>query len=212
MAIYIDKRNIFQMFMSLIIQKLEFINLFFRNDKIKIMIVNEYILSLLINFFFNTLLYTDEVVSNKYHNNGELDMIVTLTLSLLSNVITSIIVYYSKYSKGIEERFDLILELKIRKYYLKNIELIFKYLKIKLFCFLFTELLILFCCFYYVVIFCIVYSYSKKSLLINYLMSLLESFITSIAITIIILVTRLIGLKCLNNKSYNVSKYINDRF
>ena len=73
MAIYIDKRNIFQMFMSLIIQKLEFINLFFRNDKIKIMIVCEYILSLLINFFFNTLLYTDEVVFNKNHNNVELD-------------------------------------------------------------------------------------------------------------------------------------------
>ena len=120
-AIYSDKRNIFQMFISLIIQKLELINLFFRKEKIKIMIICEYILSLLINFFFNTLLYTDEVVSNKYHNNGELEFIVSLTLSLLSNIITSIIGYYSKYSKGIEERIELIMELKNREYYLKNI-------------------------------------------------------------------------------------------
>ena len=200
------------MFLSLIIQKLELINLFFRNEKIKIMIICEYILSLLINFFFNTLLYSDEVVSSKYHSNGKLDFIVTLTLSILSNIITSIIDYYSNYSEGIEERLDLIMELKNKEYYLKNMEIFMKYLKIKFFFFFLIELLIVFGSFYYIVIFCIVYSYSRKSLFINYLMSLLESFITSVAITILILVTRLIGLKCLNNKSYNVSKYINNKF
>ncbi len=200
------------MFLSLIIQKLELINLFFRNEKIKIMIICEYILSLLINFFFNTLLYSDEVVSSKYHSNGKLDFIVTLTLSILSNIITSIIDYYSNYSEGIEERLDLIMELKNKEYYLKNMEIFMKYLKIKFFFFFLIELLIVFGSFYYIVIFCIVYSYSRKSLFINYLMSLLESFITSVAITILVLVTRLIGLKCLNNKSYNVSKYINNKF
>ena len=73
--------------------------------------ISQYILSLLINFFFNALLYSDEVVSNKYHNNGQLDFIVTIVLSLLSNVITSIICYFIQYSEGIEERLGYIMEI-----------------------------------------------------------------------------------------------------
>ncbi len=95
-AIIEDKRNIFRIFYSFIIEKLELISIFCSNDRLKIMLFIEYILSLLMNFFFNSLLYTDDVVSNKYHNNGELDFFVSLTISLLSNIVTSIIYYYSK--------------------------------------------------------------------------------------------------------------------
>ena len=174
--------------------------------------ISEYILSLLINFFFNSLLYTDEVVSNKYHNNGELDFIVTLILSLLSNIITSIICYFIQYSEGIEERLGYIMEIKKEEYFLKNINIFLKYLKLKFVIFLIYEIIVVSGCFYYVVIFCIVYSYSKVSLMINYLYSLLEGLITSIAISIIIQITRKIGLSCSNKMIYNVSKYINNKF
>ena len=208
----VDKRNILQIFFSLIIQKLELINLFCGNEKIKVIMVCEYILSLLINFFFNTLLYSDEVVSNKYHNNGELDFFVTLVLTLLSNMITSIICYFIKYSKGIDERSELITQLKSNKYYLKNMIIFFKYLKLKFICFFFSEIMIICCCFYYIVIFCIVYSKSKQSLIFNYFTSLVEGLITSFAISIIIVVTRKIGISCLNKDFYNISKYINYKF
>ena len=211
-AIKVDKRSIFQIFYSIIIQKLELINLFCGKEKFKIILVNEYILSLLFNFFINALLYSDEIVSKKYHNNGELDIIVTLFLSLLSNIVTSIILYYVKYSKGIEERYGLIMEIKIKKYYLKNIHIFFKYLKLKFICFFFSEVIIISCCYYYIVIFCIVYSKSKGSLMVNYLTSLLEGLITSISITIVILTTRKIGLACSNHYLYNTSKFINEKF
>ena len=123
----VDKRNIFIIFYSIIIQKLELINLFCGKEKFKIILVNEYILSLLFNFFINALLYSDEIVSNKYHNNGELGIIVALSLSLLSNIVTSIIFYYVKYPKGIEERYGFIKEIKIQTYY--SIGVIFKYAK-----------------------------------------------------------------------------------
>ena len=110
-AIIYDKRNVFQIFKSLIITKFRLINILSGDGKIKIIMISEYILSLLINFFFNALLYTDEVVSNKYHNNGELNFIVTLILSLLSNIITSIICYFIQYSEGIEERLGYIMEI-----------------------------------------------------------------------------------------------------
>ena len=156
-------------------------------------LLEEYILSLLINFFFNTLLYSDEVVSKKYHNNGKLDFIVTLTLSLLSNIITSIICYYMKYSKDVEERFDRIMEIKNEIHFVRNINQYFRFLKIKFICFLISEIIIISACDYYIVIFCIVYRFSRVSLLINYIMSWVEGLIISFAITSIILSSREIG-------------------
>ena len=72
-AVREDKRNIFQIFISVIIKKIELINLFMGDEKFKEILICEYITSLLITFFFNTLLYSDEIVSHKYHNNGKLD-------------------------------------------------------------------------------------------------------------------------------------------
>ena len=198
--------------MSIILQKIELINIFYGDEKIKIILICQYILSLMINFFFNTLLYTDEIVSNKYHNNGELDFFVTLFLSLSSNIITSIFNYFLNYSKGIEEILEGIFEIKNKRLYVENIDKILRNIKIKIFIFIIEEVLIFVCCFYYIVIFCIIYSYSRISLLINYLTSLLEGLITSIIISITIVVTRKIGIFYLNRYLYNTSKYINNKF
>ena len=197
-AIIYDKRNVFQIFNSLIITKITLINILNGDGKIEIIMISEYILSLLVNFFFNALLYSEEVVSNKYQNNGELDFIVTLTLSLLSNVITSIICYFIQYSEGIEKRLELIMEIKNEIFYLKNINSFLKYLKLKFVFFFISEIIIISGYFYYIVIFFIVYSCCKVTLIINYLYSLLEGIITSIAISIIILVSQKIGLSCSN--------------
>ena len=66
--------------------------------------------------------------------------------------------------------------------------------------------------FYYLVIFFIVYSRSRKSLLINFLTSLLESLIKSIIIIVVILITRIIGISCRNPYFYNASKFIDEKF
>ena len=211
-AINIDKRNIFQMFYSVIIQKIEIIYLFCGNEKIKIMMVSEYILYFLFNFFFNAFLYSDEVVSNKYHNNGQLDMLVTLVLTIASNIITSIFCCYINYTKGIEERSEFIKEVLIEFHYLRNVSIFIKYLILKFILFLIGEIILFSGCYYYIVIFCIVYSKSKVSLLINYIFTLVEGIITSIFISIIIIVTRKIGLSYHIKNLYNASKFINNRF
>ena len=172
----------------------------------------EFIISFVINFFFNALLYTDDVVSNKYHNNGELDVIVTLTLSIISNIVTSIFCYYTKYVRGFDERIKLILEIRYKLHYYKNLRKFLLYLKLKFICFLICQLISLFICMYYLVIFCILYTRSQESLIINYCYSLVESIITSFAIAFVILVTRKIGIGCLNKDIYNISKYINSKF
>ena len=207
-----DKRNIIQTFKSIIFEKIELINIFLGKQKIKELLICEFILSLLINFFFNCLLYSDEIVSHKYHNNGNLDLIVTFSLSILSNIITSIICFFLEYSPLIEDRLEQIVEIKNEYDYLKVLEKFFRNLKIKIIIFFINEITVVIISFYYIVIFTIIYNKSQTSLVINYLWSLLEDLIKSLIITIIIVLTRKIGISCSNKYIYNTSKYINEKF
>ena len=141
-----------------------------------------------------------------------MDILVTLVLSILSNIITSIICYYINYSKGIDERWDMVSQLKVKFHYIRNVNIFFRYLMLKFIFFFFCEIILISGCFYYIVIFCIVYNKSRGSLIINYLSSLLEGFVVSVSISIIIVGTRKIGLSCLNKNTYNISKYINNKY
>ena len=211
-AILLDNRSIFQVFKSILFQKLELINLFTSKTDIKDILICEYILSLLIGFFFNTFFYSDEVISNKYHNNGKLDFIVTLLIALASNIATSIICHFLNSSNWIENKLQNISEIRNEYKYLILINRFLKFLKLKFICFLISEIIILFISFYYIVIFCIVYSQTQISLLTNYIVSLIEEVIKSIIITILIVMTRRIGISFKNVYSYNVTKDIYSNF
>ena len=185
-AINKDKRNIFQIFCSFIIEKINIIRLFSSNKKMKSIFFSHFLLSLLFKFFFNALLYSDEIVSHKYHNNGKLDFVVSLLLSLLSNILSSIFSYYFGCSELIEERMEQVLEMNNSPYYQEIMDNFMKKLKIKIIIFIINEVLIISLCFYYIIIFCIVYSYSRLSLLYNYFISLLEDILKEIVITLLI--------------------------
>ena len=208
-----DKRNIFQIFYSLLIQRMDLINiLFIPGDEFKLIIISQYISSLLVNFFFNALLFSTEVISYKYHNNGELDFLLTLLLSIISNIITSVIIFYSSYSKKIVEKFDLIKDIKKILYYFLNLFHYYKFVNRYFVFFLVRQTGIICCCYYYIVIFFIIYTCSKNSLLTNYFTSLIEGLIVSLAVTLIISITRKIGLMYLNKRLYILSNYINKNF
>ena len=220
-AIKADKRNIFAIFVSVLLEKIELIDLFVGDHKIVILLIYhkivillifQYILSLLIDLFLNAFLYTDEVVSNKYHNNGRLDIIVSLTITLLSNIINSIICSVLNFSKGVEERLEQIMEIKDQFHYSYAFNVFIKMVKIKVILYFFTEIFIIIFSFYYIIIFCIVYKKSQLSLLFNYLMSLVETLVVSIFVSIIVVITRWIGLKYAHKTFYHISKYINNNY
>jgi len=211
-AIYYDNRNIILIFNSLILQKFELINIFIGDDKLKILLLCQYILSYLINLFFNTLLYTDDIISNKYENDGDLDIFISLMLSILSNIITSIIRYFLECTKSSEVLIEEILLLKKKTIYIKRLVQFIKILKIKSCIFFLSEIIIIIFAFYYIIIFSIIYSKSKLSAFINYLYSLLEGLIISIAIAIIVTITRKMSLCYKIRSLYNTSKFINDKF
>jgi hypothetical protein len=211
-AIQKDKRNIFQTFKSIILQKFDLIDIFVGSHKIRIILITQYIISLLFSYLFNALLYSDEIVSHKYHNNGKLDKITVLSVSIISNIISSIICYFLDYSQRLEERLELIMEVKIEFWYLYSILKFIKILKFEIFLYLAIHILIISISLYYIVIFSIVYKNSQISLLLNYVVSLVEDIIKNILISIIIVVTRKIGIHYINKYFYNLSKYINNRF
>jgi len=211
-ALRLDKRNILIILKSVLFDKVELIHLFVNSYRTRIICLCEYILSLLFDCFFNALLYSDDVVSQKYHNNGELDFIVSLFITLISNIITSIVCHFINYSNGIEERLEQISEIRREYKYLFALNKFLKFLKIKMVFFIITIFILVSGCFYYIVIFCIIYSKSQVSLLTNYFLSLLEGLITSVIITILIVITRKIGISCSNSYIYNTSKYINKKF
>ena len=211
-AIIMDHRNVFLIFRTIFIKKLEFIGIFIGDDKLKILLLCHYLLSLLINLFFNTLLYTDDVVSNKYANNGDLDILISLILSIISNIITSIIDYALECTKYLEEIIEEIFLIKMKSIYINQLFALIKILKIKSSIFFSSEIIIIVFIFYYIFIFSIIYSKSKLSAFINFLYSLLESLIMAICISIIVTITRKISLFYKSKTLYYISKFINDKF
>ena len=140
-----------------------------------------------------------------------MDFLVSLVLSIISNIVTSILCYFLKYSTGIDEKIELILELKHDKNYPRVLEKFYLYLKVKFIFFFLAQIIVFALCLYYIEIFCVKYYCSQISLVINYCYSFIESIITSLAFTFIIVLTRKIGLSCMNKGLYNTSKYINNK-
>ena len=58
----------------------------------------------------NALLYSDDVVSQKYHNNGNLDFITSLSLSLASNIISSIAIWIIEKLTNYHEILQILVE------------------------------------------------------------------------------------------------------
>jgi hypothetical protein len=137
---------------------------------------------------------------------------LTIILSLLSNIITSVICYYLKISELLEERIQQITEIKNEKEYLTFLKKFFRRLNIIIIIYFIIEIIIIILLFVYIIIFCIIYNKSQISLLINYMTSLFEDLFKDIIISIIIVLGRKIGIYYLNPYIYNASKFINSHF
>jgi hypothetical protein len=141
-----------------------------------------------------------------------LDFIVIFILSIISNIITSIIIYFLECSHFLEKRFEEAKEIRNKYKYIYAFNKFFKYLKIKTFCFILIELAIINCSFYYIIIFSIIYKESQKSLICNYFLSLIERYAKSILVIFVVSATRKISISIKSVYLYNISQYIDAHF
>ena len=214
-ALRIDKRSFFEIFISVFTNEVDLLSLFFYRNPYShySLYVSIYLYDLLMDLTMNCFLYTDDVVSEKYHNNGQLSMITSFSLSLMSNIISSIIVFIiSKLTNYCDIIEEIIKNVKYKRNYFENIIRLFKYIKIRLGIFYFLHLVSLLLMTYYSFVFCAVYRHSQGSIFINYLIGTLISLATSTGLTIIITLLRAISIKYRLVVLFNVSKYLYEHF
>ena len=214
-ALRIDNRSFFQIFLSVIAHKIEIISIFYyRSETMHISLsISIYIFSLLLDLTLNCFLYSDDVVSEKYHNDGKLEFATSFILSLMSNIFSAIIVYIIG---NLTEFFD-ILGIIIRdvsdiSHYYENIKKFKKIMGMKLTIFFIIQYIMIIFMVYYLSVFCIVFSKSQTSILLNYLYGVIESLAISLGIALVITIVRYCGVKCKLESFYNSSKYFYETF
>ena len=210
-AIVVDKRNIFQILKEKIMDKMEIIDIFMSRE-IKELYLSKYFLFLLIDVTMTALLFSDSVITHKFHNNGKLDNIVTLTLTISSNLLSLLLEHYISLLVRYEEVMEQIKEIKQEYVFLKVCKRFYKILIIQIIAFFIISICFILFCIYYLVIFCKIYSQTQISLIKAYFVSLLEGIVTNIIIAIVISGSRIYGIKYKNKYIYNTSKYIDGYF
>ena len=210
-ALRYDKRNILQIFWKKTVNKLEIIDIILEKE-IKELPLSKYFLFILIDLTINALLYSDKVVSNKSHNNGQLDFFVTMILTIVSNLISVFIDHYLSLLTKSEEVIEIIKDIKQEYIFLKVCKTVFKIVAIKSFIYFLLSIIIIIFCFYYLTIFCAIYNKSQKSLLMNYIISFIEGIIIKVIIIIVITITRKFGISYKNKYIYNTSNYLDNHF
>ena len=211
MALRMDNRKLFYIFRTKIIEKIKILDIFI-NKEMKEILLSEYFLYLLIDITMNAMLYSDNIVSHKRHNNGKLDTIVILALSAFANILSSIIGYYLELLIGFEEKIFQIKEIKKEIIFLRVFKIIFREAIVRVIIFFILEIIIIIFCTYYLFIFFTIYHKSQMSLLKNYLISLLENLLLNLLIAIIIVILRKIGINFKKKYIYNTSKYLDKHF
>ena len=214
-ALRLDKRDIFSIYTSLIKMKIEILSILFFPEKFTHFSVtfSTYLLDFLFCYFMNALLYSDEVVSQKYHNNGKLKFITSVTVSLISNIISNMFLWtIKKLTSYHEYLLSMTKEIKRKEIYILTFQNLFKLIKITIYTFFAISFIISAFITYYLSIFCIIYQKSQISLLINYIIGLIESLISSVLISFLISVLRYIGLKYKCIKIYRTSVYLDKKY
>ena len=214
-AITYDHRNVFSTFMNIFIVKIEIIEIFCFSEKYTSILLelNKYLLAILLEIFFNAFLFSDDIISQKYHSNGVLDKFTSLFLSTFSKVLSNIIEYLiNKLTDIYSYTPVLIRDVKIKKYYLYYVKKILKIMNIKIIWFLIVENIVSLFITYYLFVFCAIYSKSQNSFIVNYFYGAIESLLISFGISLIITTLRMIGLKNRFKVMYDTSKFINKKF
>ena len=169
-AVKEDKRIYPKMLFDNCISKIDLISITIFPQKFDILSIalSLYIFSMALNFTMNSLLFSDDVVSQNYHSEGRMSFLTTTLLSILSNVISIIISFifvhlsqYTIYFEAIDE------ETLNDESYCKICSKILKYMKMKLIFYFLLSLIFILAFWYYVTLFCIIYHNNQVNWIID---------------------------------------------
>ena len=214
-AIRVDNRNYFNMFLSVMNNEIQIIRIFYYKNSYEHMsiLLSEYIFELCLDLTLNCILYTEDVISEKYNNNGSIKFFTTLSLSFISNIVSSIIAFIvsklSDYVEILESIFKN--EMDKSKYFLSVLKFK-KVLCFKITFFFIIQTVINLAMCYYLMIFCTIYHKTQGSIMINYITGIAESMAISLGLAIITSFLRYLSLKYKWKNIYYTSKFFFEKF
>ena len=211
----LDNRNYFQMFMSVIFSEIKIIRIFYYKNIFEHLSIalSEYTFELCLDLTLNCLLYTEEVISEKYNNNGSIQFFTTLSLSFMSNIISSIICFViSKLIDYFEILEFIVKDMTDRAKYFLVILKFKKVLCFKLTVFFIIQTIFNLMMCYYLMIFCTVYHKTQGSIMINYITGIAESLAISFGLALITSLMRYLSIRCSSKSMYNTSRYFFEKF
>ena len=214
-ALINDERNIVQTFISYFNSKLDLIQIiFFPKEFSHISLtLPSYLFELLLDLTFNALLFSDDVISQKYYNNGDLLFITSNILSISSNIITSLLIYFIKNLVKYETILETaIQEIKNNKLFFQFFTKIYYYITIKIRIFYSIVFISGLFCIYYLFIFFAIFKKIQKNLFINYIIGIGWGLGYKVALCLITTILRKISLIKKYKRLYIIAKFIDDKF
>ena len=213
-ALVKDERNILQIFFSYFNDKIDLVQIIFypkEFDHFSIEL-SLFLYELLIDFTLNAILFSDDIISQKYYNNGSLLLITSNVLSISSNIFSSLLGYIIKFLVDYNEVLEAAkLETNSEKIFYKIFVKIYKIIACKIRAFYFFVFISGLGCVYYLLLFCTVYKRIQKNLFINYIIGTLWSFGYKIIFSLLSTIMRKIALIRRYKRLYLIAKYIDEK-
>ena len=207
-----EKRNIFKFFFFLFMKQIELIRIFCFQSEYEIFSISlsVFIFSVASDYTMNALLFSDDIISERYDNQGSLSPVTTYTLTILSNVLGSIITMIAVKLTTFSGSLELFAKEHMKeKEYIEHLKVMIKIIKIKLILFLGYEFVMMTVYLYFLSAFCAVYKASQWNWFTNGITSNVISLLTAFGITLVISILRFLGISCNSERLYNISLYLN---
>ena len=189
-----DHRNALYVFRDLMLKQLEIINMFRIGDyELYPISISLFLFSFASDFTMNAILFSDDIISQRYQNKGSFSLVTTLILTLLSNIIGFIISVIpsrlSNFSFALQH-----LKSENKKKIIFHLYNLLRIIKLKLILFFFYQFIMMLIYLYFLCSFCSVYQSSQWNWFKNGLIGIGTSLAITIGINILICVFRTIGI------------------
>ena len=211
-AIIYDKRSYIKIYWGFFQESHIILDTIFKNNKFELFVIklSFLVFNFQISFFLNAFFYSDEYISDAYHNNGVLDFISGLPKSIYSFVATLLITNILKNLSSSKNELMKIIRQNIKYPNFTNIINI-KLAKLGKKLIIYFILVFLFesFFFYYVTLFCSIYKYSQKYWLIGCLESFAIDLLSAMVICLFLAIFRYISIKRHIKCLYILSNIIN---
>jgi len=209
-----DERNILQIFFSYFNDKIDLVQIFFYPKEFDHFSIDLslFLYELLIDFTLNAILFSDDIISQKYYHNDSLLFIASNVLSISSNIFSSLFVYLIKFLVNYNEVLETAKqETNSEKAFYKIFVKIYKIITCKIRVFYFFVFISGLGYVYYLLLFCTVYKRIQKNLFINYIIGTLWSFVYKIILSLLSTIMRKIALIRRYKRLYLIAKYIDEK-